>query len=118
MYLSHGCPTPLQHFLLARAEDLVEESILLDRVVKENTSTRMKRKKKKEQPISLSFKVQEAACAVEAEIWVQDQNFLLSILSQYSQSYPHLFIICQALCQTWQMQQIQPAQLLPLWRFC
>lgn len=45
MYLSHGCPTPLQHFLLARAEDLVEESILLDRVVKENTSTRMKKKR-------------------------------------------------------------------------
>lgn len=46
MYLSHGCPNPLQHFLLARAEDLVEDSILLDRVVKENTSTRMKKKKK------------------------------------------------------------------------
>lgn len=101
----HGCPTPLQRFLLARAEDLVEESILLGRVVKENTSTRMK---KKEQLIPLSFKVQEAVCTVEAEIWVQDQNFLLSVLSQYSHSYPHSFIICQALCQIQQMQQIQP----------
>lgn len=86
VYLSHGCPTPSQHFLWARAEDLVEESLSLwicplDRVVKETTSIRMG-------SLYPSLKVQEAACVVEAEIWVQDQNLLLSILSQYSQSFP------------------------------
>lgn len=98
MYLSHGCPTPLQHFLLARAEDLVEESILLDRVVKENTSTRMKKKKKRATYIPLFQSSRGSMRCGSRDLGSGPEFSVVYSESVFTELSPFIHI-CQALCQ-------------------